>query len=811
MRVHLLIRLVLLATIHPSSASRFRLAVGARSLGRVQNRTKVLPACRLDRSAYLQAFVPSGLLFCCRRQKSCSYRTTTFCSTKMETNAVNTDLSLNILQKALQSDTLLSNDDVHQAIHVMQLLAHKANTYDPDDADTSMNVDFQVDILKCASDNTEEKTANQIEMLSSSGYTTVNSLYQMIYRLGSSKNNGKKRARKGSGGKEWRAMQLVVSSTMTQNTVPSACIDKAYNITRRSRAVALLTLGTILSLQPADSSKNEGDDNILTLQPTTKMISSALLTDLAKHVYEDGGQFQLDKQSEEDAAVYKMSRYVALDLLERFIQQKPAAVDIQVINKLAHGFGIGERSNEQDDELLQTISTVVNTVFGSRILDEDSGNLIENAAIVKDTDAAVLSLVASTRPWEAIAADRLVSIAAEHDLWFAAENICDAAIESVGVQSSGASQDTSVAHLTTRAIIDSALGYRQYRRADHFATKYYTFGGPERYAEARYLHACDTISKVIRKKVVQLIEKQVERVDSSVKRVEEDMLARSNGEELDTSSVDILSEHVREFSLRRLRAARMNSEALRLARLWDMPYEHDPVAMAEELKHRKLTYLQWDDEGLPGHTADTRQIPLPQLISGPQELIGQFGILHNDNKEATIGFDCEWGDDGPGVALLQLSSTTDVLLLDIPALTATSEGCDALRSTVGKLFSGALGIKYVVGFSCKEDFSRLRASPSLPGNTGSKHWFPNHSKLKAEDLRHFIFETHNLGSRGSPLGLSAACEHFLGKALDKSEQCSDWSMRPLTSEQREYAALDAWACAAIHVKIAASHKVLPAP
>jgi len=45
------------------------------------------------------------------------------------------------------------------------------------------------------------------------------------------------------------------------------------------------------------------------------------------------------------------------------------------------------------------------------------------------------------------------------------------------------------------------------------------------------------------------------------------------------------------------------------------------------------------------------------------------------------------------------------------------------------------------------------------------------------------------------------CAALLGHQLDKTAQMSDWERRPLTSQQRHYAALDAHCLLALHAII----------
>lgn len=113
-----------------------------------------------------------------------------------------------------------------------------------------------------------------------------------------------------------------------------------------------------------------------------------------------------------------------------------------------------------------------------------------------------------------------------------------------------------------------------------------------------------------------------------------------------------------------------------------------------------------------------------------------------------------------------------------------------MTETVGALMDSSEAT--VVGFSPKQDLSRLRASQCVTAN----HWL---SGTRA------VVDAQRIAGEKEPklrkLGLARVCQHYLGKPLDKAEQCSMWSNRPLSESQRAYAALDAWTCVAIYNKL----------
>jgi hypothetical protein len=634
----------------------------------------------------------------------------------------------------------------------------------------------------------DKDLSSSLRALSTQSLSTCQSLLLLVNQL-----NSRSKSKKTSGN-AWRTLQSVIDR--------SICIKNNEDSTA---LFAILSLGMTLSHMNAETA-------------STKMIASAIIP--------QSPLFERDQIVSYSDDTHPLVKLVARDsiivMLRRALEY---SIDLQTIVKIENTFGVG---SDQDNELGIAVANVVQDIFGKGYCSSDPNNNddeMNSEGISKERASPALALVAQCRPFPHIHADKLIRVAAaDLDLWYSAELVVDASIASVTsdkISTAGKMAtcypkidssdlipstqaidsrlgDETIAHLAARALIDTALDLRLYRRADLFASKFYSFGGPERYAEARFMHACDTITKVVKRRQPQIIDKQVMRIDDSVSKVEKDLgcVSSANGQQkvgIGEVPINSMPHYIREFSLRRLRSSNMNAAALRLAQLWGMDYEEDPVLLAEEQKKRQLTYIQWSDDGSPGNVNGKCQ-PLPDLISEAADLAKEFNSLLQSGD--TVGFDCEWGDDN-GVAVLQLSTCSYSILIDIPALGSNNEGCNVLTATVGTLFAGLTDTRYLIGFGCKEDIKRLRDSPcSRP-----VHWFPHNSA--AQDLRPLIAEVSpSLGIKGGQhLGLSRSTETFLGKQLDKAEQCSDWMARPLSVEQREYAALDAWSCAAIHTKI----------
>lgn len=147
-----------------------------------------------------------------------------------------------------------------------------------------------------------------------------------------------------------------------------------------------------------------------------------------------------------------------------------------------------------------------------------------------------------------------------------------------------------------------------------------------------------------------------------------------------------------------------------------------------------------------------------------------------DARTTLAGIDAEWQPGHRSATLCQVAVCSDtnaaaaVFLLDLIALprkTAAAALADVLRCpTLLK-----------VGFQVQHDLSALgaRLGPSC---------------RRAQPLVDLCC--------GTFLSLAAHVSATLGSTLDKSQQRSDWAARPLTDEQRTYAALDAYCLLALY-------------
>jgi len=144
-----------------------------------------------------------------------------------------------------------------------------------------------------------------------------------------------------------------------------------------------------------------------------------------------------------------------------------------------------------------------------------------------------------------------------------------------------------------------------------------------------------------------------------------------------------------------------------------------------------------------------------------------------------VGLDAEWdgGKQNADICVLQLSTRSVRFVLDLTVLSL-----DFVKRFLDAIFHDKNRI--ILGFnSVKHDFSKLRRQYLLTEQV----------KANVLDLETMFFcaKYDTIGGDHQKLGLKAMCEQVLKMTLDKTEQQSCWSKRPLTQSQIKYAANDA--------------------
>lgn len=486
-------------------------------------------------------------------------------------------------------------------------------------------------------------------------------------------------------------------------------------------------------------------------------------------------------------------------------------LNLQILNHFVKAFKLG--GGVEPHISATAITNAIRIGRENETQDSDASLLIDNCdEEVKRRVSGALALACQLQPWSKISPLSLVEIAIQFSLWHAAEEVCHSAHKAassslankngtkidLAVEGLSSEQQKENAETAVRSLIDAAMEDRLYRCADSFATNLFDAGGSSMYVEARYYHACETISKVILRRQIPIVDRQIDRVDKAVAKVSNSSNApvtmirnvTSLVDEDDASSTPFSpSFEIRKFALRKLEEVGDITAAKRLASLHGMDFVYDERAAMLATAMRKRQYLQYEDVLEGG---------VPSLIETAEDLRSAFQRLREGPCHCgPFGLDAEWDEETVGVAVLQLSSIERVILIDLLELSVTEEGVDALEETVGKLLGGCSDA-VVAAFACRQDLSRLRASPChIRPAPKESHWLSRGTSAVV-DVQTMV---GNADRSLYKAGLSRVTQALLGKPLDKSEQCSMWSERPLSESQRSYAALDAWTCVAILNKV----------
>lgn len=159
-----------------------------------------------------------------------------------------------------------------------------------------------------------------------------------------------------------------------------------------------------------------------------------------------------------------------------------------------------------------------------------------------------------------------------------------------------------------------------------------------------------------------------------------------------------------------------------------------------------------------------------------------------------IAFDIENTTSG-SVAVLQISTSDKVFIVDVLGLKKLLDE-ESWKKLGCEIFNNAEVVK--LGFGILPDIQMLQKIPEISIETPLDKSYRDLKIIGLNVLKLLKFKYPHHEENLTNLSLTKLAKLCFGKKLDKRNQLSNWSLRPLRPEQITYAAIDAFVLIEIH-------------